>query len=130
MTEGRNEERERALELIGRIYDATFDASLWNDVIERVVCFVGGSRGILFTSLLSPAQGGFQFPHGLPESFLQVWNDKFFEHDLWSQKALARGLYRDGVTVLDRELASEAALRESRAYREMLAPLGIGRLCT
>jgi hypothetical protein len=66
-----------ALEIVGRIYDAALQPALWPAVLEHIVEYIGGTRGILFTSLLAIHDGGFVFAHRLPASFVQQWNDKY-----------------------------------------------------
>jgi len=120
----------RALALIGRIYDAALQPAMWPQVMLQVVDYVEGTKGLLFTSLLTLDDGGFAFPYKLPESFLQLWNAKYSEHDLWSSAALRLGKYHGGTVVLDSDLVPEEEFVRSVAHREILGPAGIGRLCS
>ena len=38
---------EQLPELIGEIYDAALDPSLWNDVVGKIARFVGGSAAVI-----------------------------------------------------------------------------------
>ena len=123
-------EREQALILIGRIYDAALDPLAWHQVIREVVGFIGGTKGLLFTSLTPPKGGGFVFPFHVSESLLQQWQDKYIDDDLWSKSALRKGMYLGGTAALGTDFVTEKEFRESRIYRELARHEGIGQLCT
>jgi len=123
-------ERDQALTVIGRIYDAALNPLAWTETVRAVVDFIGGSKGLLFTSLTTPKQGGFAFPYRVSASMLQQWQDKYIDDDLWSKSALRKGMYVEGVSALGTDFVTEEEFRESRVYRELAQYEGIGQLCT
>lgn len=58
------------------------------------------------------------------------WATKYIAHDVWSQSALRKGLWRDGNVVTDEDLLPQDDLRASVFYKEFLNPMGVARLCT
>lgn len=86
---------ERENQIIGMIYDAALNASLWQDVLSAVVDFTGSSTAIFTaTHQLSPNYD-FVFTHNIPEKSLQAYQDedvKILDMRLhvphWMEKAL------------------------------------------
>lgn len=124
-------ERERrvALEVVDRIYDAALTPALWPRALQEVMDFVGGSKGLLFTPLTSPASGGFAVPHAISGSMLQQWEARYLPHDVWAHAGEVKQFFQDGNVVLDAELVPEREFLRSVVYRELLEPAGIARLC-
>lgn len=123
-------ERDRALALVGKIYDGALEPSRWADVIRGVVEFVGGAKGALFASATAAPQGRFVVAYRLSESFLQRWQDKHVDRDPWSKHALKKGLYVEGRAALGTDFVPEDRLRQSPEYRDLAEHEGIGQVCT
>ena len=70
------------------------------------------------------------FPWRVKEEDLIRWATKYIDHDVWSQSALRKGLWRDGNVVTDEDLLPQDELRASVFYKEFLSPMGVARLCT
>jgi len=122
-------ELRQALDVVGRIYDAALDFKRWPQVLSDVVRFVGGSKGLMFTPLSKPSDGGFAVPHGIPHTMLAQWEARYLQHDVWAQAGARLDVYRDGNVVLDAELVPEREFLDSVVYKELLAPVGVARLC-
>jgi DNA-binding CsgD family transcriptional regulator len=118
------------LPVIGRIYDAALDASLWPDVVQHVIELQGANKGMLFTPLHVFSQGGFNFRIGMPESAIQQWADKYAALDVWAQAAVEKGLGFEGNVMIDADLVPQEALRQTVFYKEYLSRFGIERVCT
>jgi hypothetical protein len=52
------------------------------------------------------------------------------QHDVWVQAGFAKGLIREGNTVLDSDLVPVEEFEKSKIYREHLRLFDIGRLCS
>jgi DNA-binding CsgD family transcriptional regulator len=120
-----NRDEGRALEVIGRIYDASVDPSLWTDVMGFVVSFVGGSKGLLFASHDPADDDGFAVPYGLDEATVRQLRDSHLVNSLWSRTAVETGLLEDRRSAARGEAAGAPAL-----YREFMGNVGSGRVCT
>ncbi len=118
------------LPVIGRIYDAALDATLWPDVVRQVIELQGADKGMLFTPLHVFSQGGFNFRIGMPESAIQQWADKYAALDVWAQAAVEKGLGFEGNVMIDSDLVPQETLRQSVFYKEYLSRFGIERVCT
>ncbi|MFN7571304.1 MAG: helix-turn-helix transcriptional regulator [Betaproteobacteria bacterium] len=119
-----------ALRLIGHIYDAALDASLWPLVIREIGQAQGGNSALLVTTLHAPDQGGFLFPYNISEDALQRWASKYVQHDVWSAAGLKKGLYVDGSVGTDADLVDFNEFLRSIWYREFLSTINIARCCT
>jgi DNA-binding CsgD family transcriptional regulator len=124
------DERERALALIGHIYDAALEPSRWSDVVRGIVEFIGGAKGLLLVSRTRFAQSHFVFPYRLSAAVLQRWQDEYADGHAWSAGARNKGLDVDGSVALGTDLVSDEQLQQSAAYQDLAKREGIGQLCT
>ena len=116
---GQFQDQQRLSDLIGVVYDAAIDPSLWEDAIERVARFVGGAGGGLFckdvgvTHAASRIMFGFETP--LPaELFQQIYPvaERHFLGDLEQPIATT-------------DLIPLAELTETELYRQWAEPQGL-----
>jgi DNA-binding CsgD family transcriptional regulator len=135
--------------LIGRIYDAALNPSLWDDVLLQITNSVGGSVGVLilnydgvpgYVLMRQNAQGNetgdaatfsarrtlakyTRFPPEILEYYI---NHFFLEKDIWYQKI--RDHCRPGSVVTGSAMISEDELRQTSFYQEILKPSDAGYL--
>lgn len=74
-------ELEKLGDLIGYIYDAAIDQSLWEAVIERVRGFVGGAGAALFSKDAVTRQGNVHYEIGMDPHYTQLYFDKYVALD-------------------------------------------------
>jgi hypothetical protein len=66
---------ENFTDLIGGIYDATLDASLWSPVLARTADFVGGSAAALFSKDPAANSGDVYYQAGIDPYYQQLYFD-------------------------------------------------------
>src|SRR3954463_15017141 len=120
-------ERNKALAVIGRIYEGALDPKLLPDIVREVVHFVQGTKGVLFTAFHRTEVGGFYFPYGVSQSALEQRDRHYAQHDIWAQAIAAKRLNREGAVLLDTDLVPEKQLFQSTMYREFFEPQGIAK---
>ncbi|HZZ94344.1 MAG TPA: helix-turn-helix transcriptional regulator [Usitatibacter sp.] len=120
-----NDALEHFSRVVDRIYEAGLRPELWPRAVESIAGLHGCDKALLNTPSLSPASGGFVFPHGLSESTLELWGTKFVEHDPWVRAALEKDLFHEGTVVLGDDLVPQAELTRTVFYREFLSRLDI-----
>jgi DNA-binding CsgD family transcriptional regulator len=68
--------------LIGEIYDAALDPSLWTDVVGKAGRFVGGLGATLFSKdAVSKSGNVYCESDGIPDTFWQLYFDKYVKFD-------------------------------------------------
>jgi DNA-binding CsgD family transcriptional regulator len=74
---------EQLPELIGEIYDAALDPSLWNDVVGKVARFVGGSAAVIVSKNPTAGNGNAYDESGTDPyySYSELYFDKYAELD-------------------------------------------------
>lgn len=117
-------------ELIHCIYDAALEPSHWPTVVGRIGQSCDATRGLLFTPLHGPPNGGFSFSHNIPDGMMERWGASSVSDDPIAQEAFARGLLAEGSAFNGRSLVSDERLRSSRLYRELWEPMDIGHVCS
>lgn len=120
---------EQLSEIVHHIYDASVHPERWLSVVATIAASFGSSKGLLFTPMLGPQQGGFVFPLGIKESALQVWATHYIDKDVWALGAKQRGLWLEGAAYVDDEMAAREEFLASPFYREFLQIQGIEFAC-
>lgn len=114
--------------LIDAIYQGASEPKAWPQVVHRIAQWLEAPKGLLFTPLVTPQDGGILMPHGISLATVEAWRSAKQSDDLWTYRALERGLIREGHVVRDQELATEAELRASSWYQEFFHKEDIARL--
>ena len=52
--------------------------------------WLGSPKGMLYTPLHGPEQGGFYFQHGLSDFFLELYKARYQAVDMWTQQVVRR----------------------------------------
>ncbi|HZW24823.1 MAG TPA: helix-turn-helix transcriptional regulator [Gallionella sp.] len=126
-----NAELARLSELIDSIYQGATDPAHWNKVLPAIAEWVDAPRGMLMTPQLAPDNGGFCFLHKTPEHFFQLLATKYVSQgqDIWTTRALERGLLREGnVLIGDEDLISFEELSRTDVYRNVFALFDVAHL--
>lgn len=114
-------EAERLSALIGVIYDAALDATLWSDVVARCADFVGGPAAALFSKDAASKTGDVAYYAGIDDHYKHLYFKKYIKLD-----PLTVGHYfaevEEPVSVGD--ILPYDEFLETRAYREWGQPQG------
>jgi len=110
------------LDLVGDIYDAALDASLWPDVVGRAGRYVGGQVASIFSK--SPIAGGGHVlcQSGIDPHYCRLYFEKYVKLD-----PATTGQYfaEVGQPIAVSDLMAQDDLRETRFYQEWAAPQGM-----
>lgn len=106
--------------LIGEIYDAALDHTLWPSVLESVAHFVDGmAAGLLSKSTVS-SLGQVHHNYGVEARYLQSYGETYWRYD-----PLAPLTHSEVGEVTGRlDFLPDVEFREGRFYREWVAPQG------
>lgn len=110
-------------ELIGSIYDAALDPSLWPAVLKECAAFVGGTGAGLFCKTMGQPSGRLFYDDGsLPASYKRLYFEQYMALDPTTAGQLGRGV---GDIVATADLIPYHEFVQSRFYRELAAPHGL-----
>jgi DNA-binding CsgD family transcriptional regulator len=109
-------------DLIGDIFDAALDQSLWEGVIERAACFVGGTGAALFSKDAAAQQVDVRYDVGIDPHYKQLYFDKYVALDPATTGHYFAELEQP-VAVAD--LMPYQEFVETRFYREWVRPQGL-----
>lgn len=114
--------------LIGTIYDAAINQSLWPEVTRQIAEYCGGERVMLATTDTLHPLSNFQHTHNIPLEQVQAWREGLDEeevalHNRWAAQAGA------GVPVSSDDYfgSPELFLQQGGPFVEMLNKIGIRR---
>ena len=117
-------------DVVHRIYEAALEPSTWPGVIAHIASVFDAPRALIFTHLHGPSQGGFTFTHNISQAALEIWAAKGVKEDPWVRASGPKGYLAEGMVSLDSDLVPEAELMQTDFYKEILAPLGIAKVCS
>jgi DNA-binding CsgD family transcriptional regulator len=117
------DEAERLSSLIGEIYDATLDPSLWPGVLKRSAGFLGGMAGSI-VSKDAASKTGFLYFHdgGIDPYYLQLYFDKYSKID---PSTTAHFFAEIGEPMSLVDIMPYNEFIETRLYKEWTRPQGI-----
>jgi DNA-binding CsgD family transcriptional regulator len=116
-------------DLIGDVYDAALDQSLWEEVIARATDFIGGAGATLFSKDATPQSGNLRYQLGklhyavgVDPHYQRLYFDKYAAFD-----PVATGHF---LVELDQpfaiaDLMPRHEFEETRFYREWVRPQGL-----
>jgi DNA-binding CsgD family transcriptional regulator len=74
-------ETEQLSALIGEVYDAALDPSLWTDVLGKAARFVGGPAAGLYSKDATSKTGSVAYGYGIEPPYTQLYFDKYVKLD-------------------------------------------------
>lgn len=117
--------------LIEDIYDAVTFPERWGGILERLCALSDATHGLLFTTAShhDSRADALWARHNITDRQLVDYTTHFRHRDVWANAAAARGLLSRCGVRRGEELVSDAVLRRSAFFNELLRGHGMGRLC-
>ena len=107
--------------MIGGIYDATLEPTLWTGVLERAASFVGGSAASIFWQDAIRKEGNAYYQFGVDVYYEQLYFNKYIKFNPLSAAYLTLNV---GDVSSNSIMMPLAEFFESRFYREWVKPQG------
>lgn len=118
----------RLSELIDTIYQGATEPSRWSAILPAISDWIGGTRGLLFTPLDPPDNGGFYFTHEISAPMAQLWWTKYSPQDIWAIRSAERGLLHESNIVIGDEVVPFEELSRTEIYRDFFSKHDIAHL--
>jgi DNA-binding CsgD family transcriptional regulator len=109
-------------DLIGDIYDATLDQSLWPKVLERAAQFVGGVGAALFSKDAAAQFGDVYHDVGIDQHYKQLYFDKYVTLDPATNGQFFAEVEQPFATA---DLMPYDQFIETQFYQEWVRPQGL-----
>ncbi len=116
--------------LVDTIYRGATEPEMWPEIVTGTTEYLESPKGMLFTPLHSPEQGGIYFQHGLPDFFLELYKSRYQSVDMWTQQVVRLDKFKEGNVILGTDLVPHETLIGSRWYDECLRHGDISHLLT
>ncbi len=116
------------LDLIGRIYDAALEPTLWGETLEAVTTAFDANGLGLFVADTEGGRVGFLETTGISQPMLEAYRDHYAGVNVWMQRC-ARLRPPAGVPLLSQDFYPEADLLRSEFYNDYLRPLDFHHHC-
>ena len=110
-----------------RIHTALYDAVGHDDAWPDALRVMAEAFDASFAMLVAAGQGqrdqSFYAAWNHSEEAARAYSEYWWQHDIWLQASVARGLFVQGSILRGNDLVPLPVFRQSRFYREYLAPL-------
>lgn len=116
------EEAEWLTRLIGDIYDATLDGSLWPDTLKKAAGFIGGANAAVWSMDAASKAGEAVYWYGFEQSYVDAYFDEYVKLD---PSALSHVVARPGEPIAQSQVSPNGEFHRTRFYREWSRPQGI-----
>jgi DNA-binding CsgD family transcriptional regulator len=116
------DQEQQLSELIGEIYDAALDPSLWTDVVGKAAGFVGGSAAAIFSKSPTAGNGNVYYEAGTDPYYRDLYFEKYVKLD-----PSTCGHYFADVEqpIAVADLMPYSEFLETRFYEEWARPQGL-----
>jgi DNA-binding CsgD family transcriptional regulator len=121
---------ERLSLLVDTIYRGATEPQMWPQIVAGASEWLDSPKGMLYTPLNGPEQGGIYFQQGLPDSFLELYKSRFQSVDMWTQGVVRLDKFKEGNVILGTDVVPHETLINSRWYDECLRYGDISHLLT
>jgi DNA-binding CsgD family transcriptional regulator len=109
-------------QLIGDIYDAVLDPSLWPSVLAKAASYVGGRAASLFSKDSASKSGVVVYDHGIDAHYKRLYLERYVKLDPTST---GQFLARIGEPVATDDVIPYDEFLATRFYREWAEPQGL-----
>lgn len=110
-----------------RIHTALYGAVGHDDAWPDALRVMAEAFDASFAMLVAAGQGqrdqSFYAAWNHPEEAARAYSEHWWQHDVWLQEGVARGLFVQGCIMRGSDIVPLPVFRQSRFYREYLAPL-------
>ncbi|MGZ3296369.1 MAG: helix-turn-helix transcriptional regulator [Xanthobacteraceae bacterium] len=112
----------RLFELIGEIYDAALDPSLWGEVVGKAGHFVGGPAAAIFSKSPIAGTGSVYYESGIDPYYRELYFEKYVKLD----PATTGHYFADiGQPIATADLMPYDEFLETQFYKEWAQPQGL-----
>jgi DNA-binding CsgD family transcriptional regulator len=113
------------VDIVGDLYQAAWDSQGWQSLIQKTAALFKADAGFIFT----PAEGlrdRFLYAdHGLPEDWMRLYGEHYWQHDIWTQRALEKNYLHQGALATGQELVSTREMKHMEFYHDFMMPCGV-----
>lgn len=107
--------------VIGDIYDAAIDPTLWNQALGNICAFVGGSSAALLWHDSALERSEAVHLYNFDPYYLRLYFEKYLP---LNPMFPAASFVDEGVVVADEDIMPRAELNKTRFYKEWIKPQG------
>ncbi|MDP2828252.1 MAG: LuxR C-terminal-related transcriptional regulator [Sulfuricellaceae bacterium] len=118
------------LDLVGDIYQAGLEPERWPQVIKRLSQAFDADLACIYTPIVTRPEQALYLTYNFAESTQADYSAYYHRLDAWTQSALQRDIYIQGLVAFGEQLIAPADLRRTEFYRDFLKPNGMEWIIT
>ncbi|WP_460479274.1 helix-turn-helix transcriptional regulator [Comamonas humi] len=105
------------------LYGAVGHDDAWSDALRVIAETFDASFSMLVAAGQGQRDQSFYAAWNHPEEAARAYSDYWWQHDAWLQSGVAQGFFVQGNVMRGSDIVALPVFRQSRFYREYLAPL-------
>ena len=109
--------------VIFSLYDAVGSEAAWNDIVKTLCDYLDANIGMLVVAGQGQRDQSFYASYNHQESVARAYSDAWWQHDVWLQTGLAKGLFKKGNILIGADFISTADLMRTAFYRDFLTTM-------
>lgn len=109
--------------VIFSLYDAVGNEAAWNGIVQTLCEHLDASIGMLVVAGQGQRDQSFYASHNHQESVARAYSDHWWQHDIWLQTGLSKGLFKKGNMAIGADFISTEELKRTAFYRDFLSTM-------
>ncbi len=110
-------------DIIFKLYEAVGHDEAWDKVIQTLCQHLDANIGMLVISGQGQRDRSFYAAYNHREVVARAYSDHWWQHDIWLQTGLTKGLFRKGNILIGTEHVDTNTLKRTAFYTEFLSTM-------
>ena len=109
--------------VIFSLYDAVGNEAAWNGIVQTLCEHLDANIGMLVVAGQGQRDQSFYASYNHQESVAKAYSDYWWQHDIWLQTGLSKGLFKKGNIAIGADFISTEELKRTAFYRDFLSTM-------
>lgn len=109
-------------QLVGKIYEAGMDRTVWPDVLAGLSEIMGAERAMILSHDMSSGTGRVHYGFNMGSDWRMAYAQMLYQFNSWFARLAC---WKQGSVLRDEEIVAREEFREGAFYRRFLRPQGI-----
>ena len=114
--------------IIFQLYDAVGNEAAWRGIVQTLCEHLDANIGMLVVAGRGQRDQSFYASYNHQESVARAYSDYWWQHDIWLQTGLTKGLFKKGFVAIGADFISTADLMRTAFYRDFLTTMPAAHL--
>lgn len=113
------------VDIVGGIYQAAWDPQGWQSLLPKIAGLFKADAGFIFTPAEGLRERFLYADHGLPDDWMRLYGEHYWQHDIWTVRAMEKDYLYQGALATGQELVSSREMKHMEFYQDFMVPCGV-----